>query len=84
MTCFAISFWALREPFIASYADMPCYCFNIISSIMSLPVLYMYMQLTSQHPYMEQHVGKPRVYTIDISDSRVLRQTVTDIKNSPV
>ena len=51
---------------------------------MSLLVLYVYMQLTSQHPYMEQHVGKPHVYTIDISDSRVLRQTVTDIKNSPV
>ena len=36
------------------------------------------------HPYMEQHVGKPYVYTVDINDQKVLRKTMADIRDLPV
>ncbi|XP_033107828.1 alpha-1,6-mannosylglycoprotein 6-beta-N-acetylglucosaminyltransferase A-like [Anneissia japonica] len=36
-------------------------------------------QLTSQHPYAEQYIGKPYVHTVDISNTTALEMTLAEI-----
>lgn len=36
-------------------------------------------KLTSQHPYAEQFIGEPYVYTIDITDIKLVKETVAKI-----
>ena len=43
------------------------------------------MQLASQHPYAEQFIGEPYVYTIDIRNLNDVKETVnTILKNNKV
>ena len=43
------------------------------------------LQLTSQHPYAEQFIGEPYVYTIDIRNLDDVKETVNKIlKNNKV
>ena len=37
------------------------------------------MQVTSQHPYAEQFIGEPHVYTIDIKNLTLVRETIEQI-----
>ena len=37
------------------------------------------LQLTSQHPYAETFIGKPHVYTIDISNLELVESTIKEI-----
>lgn len=39
-------------------------------------------ELTSQHPYAEQFIGEPYVYTININDSEEVRTTIQKILDS--
>ena len=41
-------------------------------------------QLESQNPYMEEYVGEPYCYTIDVHDEKALRTTLEKIKNNKV
>ena len=34
------------------------------------------MQLTSQHPYAEEFIGEPHVFTVDIHNEEELRRTL--------
>ena len=42
------------------------------------------LQLTSQHPYAEMFIGKPHVYTIDISDADQVRASLKEMMASTV
>ena len=43
------------------------------------------LQLASQHPYAEQFIGEPYVYTIDIRNLNDVKETVnTILKNNKV
>lgn len=41
-------------------------------------------QLTSQHPYAEVYIGKPHVWTVDISDLSEVEKAVKAILNQKV
>lgn len=36
-------------------------------------------QVSSQHPYAEQHIGRPHVFTIDFNNSEEFDATIGDI-----
>ncbi|KAA0196804.1 Alpha-1 3(6)-mannosylglycoprotein beta-1 6-N-acetyl-glucosaminyltransferase [Fasciolopsis buskii] len=38
-------------------------------------------KLTSQHPYLEQHIGEPYTYTVELDDPDQIRQVVKRILN---
>jgi hypothetical protein len=40
--------------------------------------------MTSQSPYLEEFVGKPYVHTIDVTDEKLLRSTLANIKDMKV
>ena len=43
-----------------------------------------FFQVNSQNPYMEEYVGEPYCYTIDVNNEQLLRATLKKIKYSKV
>ena len=56
------------------------YHFNIII-VLDKPsivlIVYLTFQMTSQVPYMEQFMGPPHVFTLDIGDTQSVEDTLT-------
>ena len=44
----------------------------------------LFFQVNSQNPYMEEYVGEPYCYTIDVNNDQLLRATLKKIKDSEV
>ena len=44
-------------------------------------ILLFTYQVTSQHPYAEEFIGEPHVYTVDIGDTEMLNQVITQAIN---
>ena len=44
----------------------------------------LFFQVNSQNPYMEEYVGEPYCYTIDVNNEQLLRATLKKIKDSEV
>ena len=39
-------------------------------------IVLMMMQVTSQHPYAEDFIGEPHVYTVDMNDKEAVERAV--------
>ena len=46
--------------------------------------IHNFFQVNSQNPYMEEYVGEPYCYTIDVNNEQLLRATLRKIKDSEV
>lgn len=50
----------------------------------NLPIVFLLLQLTSQHPYAEVFIGKPHVFTVDINNLALVEEAIKEILNTEV
>ena len=50
----------------------------------NLPIVFLLLQLTSQHPYAEVLIGKPHVFTVDINNVALVEEAIKEILNTEV